>query len=288
MTITTLAAAVCELCGGAQGKDMFANLLRCSACGHVYLKQSARPQPDVLYADYYDADGACDPLTAERSVAIVRRWSRWRHPGRLLDVGCGAGYLLDAARSEGWSVTGVELSAGGAALSRRRGHDVAIGDYLDLRYDREQFDAISMVEVIEHVAKPMLYLHKAHAELEPGGLLYITTPNFNGLSRRLLGERFRIIAPEHWNYFTAVTLRRIAVAAGFTVKRIECVNLDTGELRQLTARSNNTVSERMSQNRESRRRLYARPFGRAAIQTANQVLNQLRLGDTIKLIALKA
>ncbi len=63
-----------------------------------------------------------------------------------------------------------------------------------------------MFEVIEHLPNPIEFLRRAEAVVKPGGLIYITTPNFNSLDRRVLGSQWNAVHREHLCYFTPRTL----------------------------------------------------------------------------------
>ena len=115
---------ICEACGNARtGAWLIARgyeLVRCPSCGHG--QQTARADIAALRRrydhDYFfgDPDGYADYLSAEpahrinarRHLDVVERLAR--PPGKLLDVGCAAGFLLDEARAAGWVVAGVEPS----------------------------------------------------------------------------------------------------------------------------------------------------------------------------------
>ena len=80
------------------------------------------------------------------------------------------------------------------------------------------FDAAVMSEVIEHLFDPRVVLTAIRSALAPGGVLAITTPNFDAVSRFVLGKNWDVISPlEHMYYFTAQTLGRLLEQTGFEV-----------------------------------------------------------------------
>ena len=66
-----------------------------------------------------------------------------------------------------------------------------------------------MFEVLEHVDQPMAMIKRATDLLEPGGILYLTTPNYNSFDRFLLGAQWDIFHPEHITYFSTRGLARL-------------------------------------------------------------------------------
>jgi SAM-dependent methyltransferase len=139
--------------------------------------------------------------------------------GRLLDVGCGAGYFLDAARSAGWQVAGVELSDPAAAEARDSlGLDVWSGSLAQAAFPSESFDLITMFEVLEHMRDPGAALKEANRVLQRGGLLAIEVPNDMDAYRARMARpdnRWWVIPPVHLYYFNASTLSRWLLMSGF-------------------------------------------------------------------------
>lgn len=139
--------------------------------------------------------------------------------GRLLDVGCGAGYFLDAARVAGWQVAGVELSEPAAAAARASlGLDVRSGSLAQAAFPDNAFDLVTMFEVLEHMCDPGAALTEANRVLRRGGLLAIEVPNDMDAYRARFAHpnnRWWIIPPVHLYYFNASTLSRWLLRSGF-------------------------------------------------------------------------
>lgn len=98
-------------------------------------------------------------------------------PGaRLLDVGCGAGDLLAAAAAAGMTVSGVEVTRQPLALAERAapGADLRIGDAHELPFADDAFDLVTLVQVLEHLANPVLALREAGRVAAPGGAVRAT------------------------------------------------------------------------------------------------------------------
>ncbi len=208
-------------------------LNRCSACGFVYLSswQESVARADELY-DYYaqltDEDLA-ERHSAEnraRQRALLQKLSSYTTGRKLLDVGCGDGQLLETATKAGWEPAGIDLSEAAVELCRRRGLDASNTDFFDRALDTRRFDVIVMSELIEHVPAPQRFLSRAESLLEPGGVLYLTTPNFGSLARRMLGARWSVIHPEHIGYFEPSTLRdMVSRETGLHALEVEARNI---------------------------------------------------------------
>lgn len=249
-----------------------------------------RPSPDQL-RDYYDGYGLHDvdsPITRVRYGEILDTFEPYRRTNRLLDVGCGQGRFLEVAQSRGWEVSGTEYTETQVLDGRAKGFDMTLAPARVGDLPSAAFDVVCAFEVLEHVTDP-----KAEAEVladvvRDGGLLYVTTPNFDSLSRRVLGADWNVIAyPEHLGYFTARSLRRWLETAGFAVVSIETTGTSPGRLvrslrgRRGTAGADQPVGgapdeERLRGTIESSGGL------RAAKRAVNSALTATRTGDTLK------
>jgi SAM-dependent methyltransferase len=207
-------------------------LLRCSRCSHVYLDGWATEFIGDLYAYYSVRIGKSrehvyDPLNTKRQRELLD-WLGTRTSGRrLLDVGCGEGQLVCTASEAGWDALGIDLAKGAITIAQSFGVRCLEEDFFAPSLDGERFDVITMTELIEHVPSPGRFLRRAGDLLNPGGLLYITTPNFASLARRIMGGAWHPIHPEHLSYFTPDVLCDLgAREAGLEVMFAETRNFD--------------------------------------------------------------
>jgi len=138
--------------------------------------------------------------------------------GRVLDVGSGYGFLLAALAAAGYEPSGLELSPQAAALSRQRTPDatVAVGSAEEpFPFPPEHFQAITFLDVIEHLDRYPETLASCRRCLAPGGKLFVITLNAGSLARPLLGRKWSFhLDPTHVHMFSRRLLRRSLVAAG--------------------------------------------------------------------------
>ena len=155
-----------------------------------------------LAADWWDPDGASAMLHKLNPVRlkyvrdqIDQHWqcdecNRTPLDGKsALDVGCGAGLLCEPLARLGATVTGIDASPEVIAVARD--HAAAMGLEIDYRVGdvqqlQGQFDLITSLEVIEHVADPGLFLKALARRLAPNGLLVLSTPNATGWSKLMM------------------------------------------------------------------------------------------------------
>ncbi|HET7294252.1 MAG TPA: class I SAM-dependent methyltransferase [Vicinamibacteria bacterium] len=198
-------------------------ILRCERCGLVFADPEGAPAHDYsesyyrggVYADYLMERGAIR-RNAQRSLAALESLVPGR---RLLDVGCAAGFFLEAARDRGWSVRGLDVSAYAAAFARDRlGLPVLLGSIVVPPQGLEDFDVVTLWDAIEHLDRPDLALLRIRERLREGGVLALSTGDYGSLLRRITGRRWRLFRdPTHNFFFDRETLRRLLERGGFEV-----------------------------------------------------------------------
>lgn len=209
-------------------------VVRCPRCTLVFV--SPRLRPEALQRLYeqpqyhqgvYGAPGRFSP-----AMFLQRRWTDGRLrlaerelrrglPGaRLLEVGSGHGLFLDAARSRGYDVTGVELSATAAAYARESLGLTVHSSQLAEAPLEGRFDVICAWDTIEHVPDPVEFWTAVRALAADDGVVLFSTPYVSSLPARLLRARWWTLKPtEHIWHFTPRTHRTVAEQAGMRVTR---------------------------------------------------------------------
>jgi SAM-dependent methyltransferase len=206
---------------GKHTEDLFGRagrIVRCVGCSLVR-------QIDPIDAPYEHAEEDAEYLAEEAGIRVtfrevLDRIERWRSPGTLLDIGCGPGLLLDEARTRGWRPLGVELSMWASGEARDRGFEVYSGPIETLGLPHGSIDAITTLDVIEHVPDPLDFARALHRLLAPGGVAFIATPDVGSLVARVLRRWWWSIIPNHLWFFSRQTLRRTFREAGFDVLEI--------------------------------------------------------------------
>lgn len=137
---------------------------------------------------------------------------------RLLDVGCGTGRVLAALEEEGLSVCGLEVQLEGLRYARKRTNAPLIClDAIDMPFV-EQFDVVSLCDVLEHVEDELALLRSCKKALRAGGLLLVTVP-----ASMKLWSRFDEL-DGHKRRYTKPLLRSVIEQAGFGIISIEYFN----------------------------------------------------------------
>ncbi len=246
-TPSKLEYVCCILCGKDKTKPLFQikgfSFVRCTHDGLVYINpRIADDQLESIYDQhyysnpaFYDADSlrhfgydryVQDKENIKRNFEPrVRRMTALAAGGgrRLLDVGCAMGYLLETAQEQGWQAEGIEICAFACETARRNGLNVRNTNLRQLDTPAGSYDAITMLDVIEHFGKPDKEVQRCNELLKTGGLLVVTTPDVGSPVARLTGRHWiemkRVM--EHIYFFSRDTLGRLLAQKGFEIVRVE-------------------------------------------------------------------
>lgn len=144
-----------------------------------------------------------------------------QEPGKLLDVGFGRGELMMRARRLGWDVHGVEVSQKSVDWGTEMGLSVQRFDGAfrePLPYPNGTFDAVTMLNVLEHTHDPRKAIERTLAVLKPGGRLIVAVPNFDAVDIPVLGPSWnQWQLPQHLTFFTGPNLTRLLKECGMEV-----------------------------------------------------------------------
>jgi SAM-dependent methyltransferase len=227
------AAARCPLCGTAPdasawiAPDGVRTAHSCRHCGLTYvwprLEQNFATMPEIyFYHNFESLDlSGSNFLFADVSASLGRRialgFDRGGQLPSILDAGCGAGHSLLAFRAHGWSVAGVDpwipVTAAGRKYYRLPIHT---GRFEIAEIAPGSKDVVLALDVLQFVADPQAFVLAALEALRPGGLLYMTVPNFGSAASRREGWKHGDFMPTAYlTYFTAETMRRLLDEAGF-------------------------------------------------------------------------
>ena len=161
---------------------------------------------------------------------ILKRRSinKYVKPGKILDIGCGRGLVLDVMRRGGWSTIGTELNEETASYAIKV-YDLKVftGGIIQLQLPAESLDAININQVLEHLKNPNEVLEECGRLLKKEGLLVISVPDLRSPQFSLGKENwFLLDLPFHLFHFTEEGLSRLLKKNGFKIKNIKRFNLE--------------------------------------------------------------
>ncbi len=243
---------LCPLCGrdntaepASQFSENSWKIKHCPTCTFTYLENT--PAYEALEEDFaWEKTSQEEEIRRAHIRPVSYKLSNWIRPlrlalfqpkdygkmvrkqcthstGNVLDMGCGDGHLLNSL-SQDFTLYGIEISKelckrADSFYRARGGHAVHASCLEGLKtFSDNFFSAAVLKSYLEHEAKPVEVLQELHRVLKPKGLAIIKVPNYNSLARCLIGKKwsgFRY--PDHVNYFTPVTLKKMAEQCGYRV-----------------------------------------------------------------------
>ena len=227
-------ATSCPVCGGVEFEPLFSapdrlglvpdrfQVRRCRGCGLGMTwppageADLARFYPDEYWGESAEPEQAWIERSQREKTSLVER--HLPRGGRLLDVGCGAGFFLRALSPSRWDRWGVEISPRSAAAAERHLGEgcVFAGRLADAPFEDASFDTVAFWASLEHVTDPRADLETARRLLRPSGLLVVQVPNFASYqSRRFGADWFALDLPRHRVHFAPDTLERLLAETGF-------------------------------------------------------------------------
>ena len=262
------------------------HLVKCKSCGFVFSNKV--PTKEELFNVYngYSRNDYLSPITVKRYNELLDKFEKYRETNNILDIGCGIGYFLEQAKKRGWNVYGTEFTDEAVQICKSKGITTLQGDILSVKLPENiKFDIITSFEVIEHINNPHEEIKEYKRLLRQGGIFYVTTPNFNSLSRFLLKEKWNIIAyPEHLSYYTGKTIKKLFNENGFKCLNVRTENISIVNLKKVIFRKSNKIEQRISENStdEGIRRVMESRKLKFVKNIINFLLSLFGIGDTVK------
>jgi 2-polyprenyl-3-methyl-5-hydroxy-6-metoxy-1,4-benzoquinol methylase len=213
-------------------------LFKCVACGHQYFEKMPRDLADVYEGPAYleqskgsyltNVDYRLRRFAAER-LDILASQKPFSSGQTLLDIGCGTGWFLQAAKERGYAVSGFEFSA---ALARFTAETVGCKVYdSQLAAIPPGFDIATLFDVIEHVPNPVQTLKAVRATLKPGGIVLVFCPNFDSVAIRAAGADSNLVMPtRHLSYFTRSSVEKLCALVGLRLLWFKTAGIDVGDI----------------------------------------------------------
>jgi 2-polyprenyl-3-methyl-5-hydroxy-6-metoxy-1,4-benzoquinol methylase len=208
-------------------------LLKCAKCNFIFDQRvpSSKELNDCYSIYSYSTLRPVSKETINSFNKLLDYFEKYRDTGNILDIGCGQGDFLFAARKRNWNVYGSEYSKAATDLCEKRGIKMYKGHLTKNIFDNIKFDVISSFEVIEHINNPNDFMSLINHKLQDNGLVYCTTPNFNSLLRNFEKDKFMMIAyPEHISFYTKHSIKYLGMKNNFKSLKVKTTGLDLGRL----------------------------------------------------------
>lgn len=196
-------------------------IVKCTNCDLA----RTEPEPAMNYnenSDYIDSYLNNEVLFRSFFKPLVKLIKDFRKTGKVLDIGCSAGFFLDEALACGFDVEGIELNKKAAAYCINKGFKVNNCLLHECFFNDELFDIVVMSHVLEHIADLNGFLKEVYRIMAPSGLLVLSQPSFRSLITAILKEKWYGWVPkDHVWHFTPKTISMVLEQNSFNVKDIK-------------------------------------------------------------------
>lgn len=213
----------------AVSKETF-TLCRCADCGLLFT--NPRPAFEAIgpyydFPEYYSHEDSSKNLTQwvyqqvrkysiGKKVALIQSLKK---TGALLDVGCGTGAFLEAAKGRGWSVSGVEPNAKARALAEKKLNQ-SLHESVQELPEEPTVDLITLFHVLEHVHELKKTLKTLLKKLAPQGYLIIAVPNHEAHDARYYDKDWAAWdVPRHLYHWNNASMQQLAKEYGLILER---------------------------------------------------------------------
>ena len=267
------------------------HIVECRVCGFAY---SLLIPSDADYArvygayDYTGEDAARTTTSIAKEAALAARLARDK-TGKVIDIAAGAGRFLEHFQALGFDCYATEFNEGMCQFLERKGFTAYRGGLFPEGAPESAFDIVIFTEIIEHINNPLPVLERLNRLLRPGGIIYITTPNWNSIERRALKSDWGMLCwPEHITYWTPRHIDRALRQAGFTKRSLKAQNISPYRILQALKKRGlaaNVSEQGFSDAAQSR--VAGNPLLGLAKNMVNAALVASGLGSSIEAIYVK-
>lgn len=278
----------CLKCNSEQITELpdFSNvgLVQCASCSFVFSQWIPSKEELVdYYSSDYDRTSYFSPITEKRYNELLDGFEQYKSTNRILDIGAGCGFFLKVAKQRGWEVYGTEIDESAIENCKDSSLNMSFGDINTIDFPENYFDVVAHIEVIEHINNPNEYVSEIQKILRPGGITYLSTPNFNALHRMRLKEKYDVISyPNHLCYYTSKTLKQLFKSKGLKPLKVVTTGYSLTRLRTSKGVSNQSFVSETSDDEMLRSKIETNGFLKFSKWFFNGVLNLFKIGDSLK------
>ena len=229
----------CLLCNSAKFTNYYTKfkipVVKCVKCGLIFSKKKPKNFNDLYSGDEY-LNFNLKSYQKNRIYRMnrfgkerVKILQNFKKKGKLLDIGCGNGWFLEAAKKKYSRCAGVEFSD---SLRNWLESNLKVKTYKEIGLVKNKtYDIVTAFDLIEHVPDPKAFLKQMKSKLKKGGIILIYTPNVESLGFDFLREKNNLLCPPcHLTYFSKNTFHKLSKECGLKILHSEFRGLDVGDI----------------------------------------------------------
>ena len=189
-------------------------ILKCESCGWGMTIKIPGQNYSAYHRDnqYHENESLFRDIFLKRLQII----SKFKKPGKILEIGSSTGVMLKLFKDSGWEVLGIEPSKKACGIANARGVKTVNTDFESAHLKDRIFDVVILNHVLEHLNDPKQILKKCHQVLVKNGIIFIDVPNFGSLSSQIFKSHWPyLLLDEHNWHFTHQSLNKLLSLTGF-------------------------------------------------------------------------
>jgi len=217
---------ICNACGSKDHRRYLkfesknVEIAICKGCGLF----RTFPYPET---DYGEQEFYCEHYLRNENLYrgfardIVKIVKQYKQNGKLLDIGCAVGFVLEESRKNGFNAEGVELNKKAREISRSKGFRVESRELKESGHEENSFDIVTLNHILEHIVEPNIFLQGIKKILKKDAILVVGVPNHDSLIAKLYRTRwYGWGIPEHIWHFDRNSLAGLLSKNGFKIEKL--------------------------------------------------------------------
>lgn len=226
--------AHCPICTSRTDRRLLGGrFFHCPDCDFCFADLDVLPAASGAAYDAAYYQRGSSPLSS--LVQILVRWdlkrilSVVRDRRRVLDIGCGAGFLTEWLQRHGAEAYGVDTSSAAIALTAQKVDPSRLrcGTLAAAKFESDFFDGAIALHVLEHIQDPAAFAAEVRRILKKGGILLLRIPNFASWEAKLAGDRwYHFDYPFHVSHYSPRAVTRLLQNSGFHDIRVSQASLE--------------------------------------------------------------
>lgn len=223
----------CTVCQGAMdvryGDFLGTRLMSCTDCGFEMQETDLHYKnvSDIYGSDYFDTYGETGAVEQKKRYYNRLLDDIGLSPeSRVLEIGCGTGIFLSTCIERGIDAFGIDINPAGLEIASETvpPQRLMCGDVEALSDEIQGFDAIFMLDYIEHIRDPGPVLGIAFEKLNQAGRLIISTPSSSSVSNKVMGRKWPHYIEEHQVFFSERAMYMVLTGIGYRDVNIRTYN----------------------------------------------------------------